>query len=289
MLEILNRKPANWVQNWSHRTSTKELKYDSSLENQFNYKWLNHSLFPKIIAEGSGEFRPCYTWGVMQGTHLAKVLGYDRISVLEFGVAGGRGLISLEKIAQRFESIYDIKMDVYGFDTGSGLPKPKDYRDLPNLYRKNQFHMDVVKLKKRLKKAQLVLGLIEDTIGEFIQSSPAPVAFIAVDLDYYSSTVHALRILVSEEKIILPRVYCYFDDILGRSCCEYVGEGLAIVEFNKSNEMRKIAPISGLKFHLPHPFNNKNWVEKFFMAHIFDHQFYGNPDKLGKNRYLDIQ
>lgn len=27
----------------------------------------------------------------------------------------------------------------YGFDTGKGLPKPQDYRDLPNLYRESAF------------------------------------------------------------------------------------------------------------------------------------------------------
>jgi hypothetical protein len=225
----------------------------------------------------------------MQGTHLAKALGYDRISVIEFGVAGGKGLLSLEKIAQKFERIYKINIDIYGFDTGTGLPKPKDYRDLPNMYREGRFPMDINKLKTRLEKAQLMLGLIEDTIGEFIQSSPAPIAFIAVDLDYYSATIHALRCLVSEEKILLPRIYCYFDDILGRSCCEYNGERLAIAEFNESNRMRKIAPIYGLKFYLPHSFSNQMWLEKFFMAHIFDHALYGHPDKLEKDRCLSIQ
>jgi hypothetical protein len=241
-----------------------------------------------IRAQGNRELRDSYAWGVMQSANLAKVLGYDQISVIEFGVAGGRGLISLEKIAQKFEYIYDINIDIYGFDTGTGLPPPKDYRDLPNIYNEGRFSMDVERLKLRLKKAKLNLGLIENTIVEFIQSPPAPIAFISIDLDYYSSTVHALKCLVSDKKNLLPRIYCYFDDILGRSCCEYNGERLAIAEFNESNKTRKIAPIYGLKYYLPHPFCNESWVDKFFIAHIFDHELYGYSDKLGKGYSLDI-
>jgi hypothetical protein len=187
------------------------------------------------------------------------------------------------------EHIYSINIDIYGFDTGTGLPPPKDYRDLPNIYSEGRFSMDVERLKLRLKKAKLFLGLIENTIDEFVQSSPAPIAFMAIDLDYYSSAVHALKCLLSEEKNLLPRIYCYFDDILGRSCCEYNGERLAIAEFNESNKMRKIASIYGLNYFLPHPFCNESWVEKFFIAHIFDHRLYGHPDKLGKGRSLDIE
>jgi hypothetical protein len=288
MIEVTKRKSIRKMKNWVHDKFEKEPRYDGCSKDEFNYKWLNHKLFPKISVGGKGDLRSNYTWGVMQGTHLAKVLGYDRISVIEFGVAGGKGLSSLEKASQLFEDIYNINIDVYGFDSGAGLPPPKDYRDLPNIYSQGRFSMDVIKLNKHLKKAKLILGLIEDTIDEFIRSSPAVIAFIAIDLDYYSSTVEALRCLKSEEKMLLPRIYCYFDDIFGRSCCEYNGERLAIAEFNESDEMRKIAPIYGLKYYLPEPYRNQMWVDKFFMAHIFDHRLYGQPDKLGKNRSLDI-
>ena len=70
----------------------------------------------------------------MQAVNLAKALDVERVSVVEFGVAGGNGLLALEKIAEQLEAIYGIAVDVHGFDTGGGLPAPVDYRDLPNIY-----------------------------------------------------------------------------------------------------------------------------------------------------------
>src|ERR1700749_5254524 len=40
--------------------------------------------------------RPHYGYCVYQGALLAKKLGHRRVSVIEFGVAGGRGLLDLE-------------------------------------------------------------------------------------------------------------------------------------------------------------------------------------------------
>ena len=148
--------------------------------------------------------------------------------------------------------------------------------------------MDVEKLRKRLTKAQLVLGQVEDTIADFIESGPDPIAFISIDLDLYTGTAHALRLLDAEHGLLLPRVYCYFDDIMGRSCCEFNGERLAIAEFNDSHEMRKIAPIYGLKYSLPQKYASKMWVEKFYLAHIFDHNLYGHYDGLAKGRDLRL-
>ena len=59
--------------------------------------------------------------------------------------------------------------------------------------------MDVEALKKRLKKAQLILGLVENTVPRFIDSGAAPVAFVSIDLDYYSSTMQALKILEADQ------------------------------------------------------------------------------------------
>ena len=98
-------------------------------------------------------------WGLSR-----KSLGIKRISTMEFGVAGGNGLLSLEHVALGVERHLGVEIEVYGFDTGVGLPKLNDYRDLPNLYRKGAFAMDFDGLRKRLKKAQLILGLVENTL-----------------------------------------------------------------------------------------------------------------------------
>ena len=157
------------------------------------YPWLN-SIFMKLLSEEPGVLRPSYTWGVLHSVHLAKTLGINRVSVIEFGVAGGNGLISLDRVAEKVEAILGVGVDVYGFDAGTGLPKPEDYRDLPNLYTASSFQMDVEGLKKRLKKAQLILGLVENTVPRFIDSGAAPVAFVSIDLDYYSSTMQAFKL-----------------------------------------------------------------------------------------------
>jgi hypothetical protein len=246
-------------------------------QDEFAYERLN-SIFKKLVAEPACSARPYYTWGVLQGAHLGKAMGINRISVVEFGVAGGNGLISLERIAEKVEPIFGVNIDVYGFDTGGGLPKPLDYRDCPNLWSAGYFPMDKGKLQRRLRRAQLVLGLIEDTGPKFIESKPSPVAFVSFDLDYYSSTMQAFKLLEAEQSLLLPRIYCYFDDIIGFTYSEYNGERLAISEFNAAHPMRKISPIYGLKHFLPKPHADSWWAEMFYIAHAFDHELYNRPD-----------
>ena len=50
---------------------------------QFSYDWLNRTLFPQIITEGKGQFRPQYVWGVTQGVNLAKTLGKKSMTLEE--------------------------------------------------------------------------------------------------------------------------------------------------------------------------------------------------------------
>ena len=64
-----------------------------------------------------------YAYICFNAALLAKKLGYERISVIEYGAGEGSGLLSLEE--------YTDQIDIYGFDSGQGLPKPNDYRDLP--------------------------------------------------------------------------------------------------------------------------------------------------------------
>jgi hypothetical protein len=197
-------------------------------------------------------------------------------------VAGGNGLISLEKIAESVEERFELHIDVYGFDTGAGLPKPVDYRDLPNLWRESAFPMDVERLQQRLKKAQLMLGLVGETVVDFIRSCPAPVAFISFDLDYYSSTIDAFKLLEAACSVLLPRVYCYFDDIIAFTYSDFTGERLAIKEFNASHSMRKISPIYGLRYFLPRSHRDTMWSEQFYITHLFDHHLYSRHDGLVK-------
>jgi len=228
----------------------------------------------KVLSE-IDKARSSYAWGVISGADLAKKLGIDRISVIEFGVAGGSGLVALEKIASKVEKIYGISIDVYGFDTAKGLPRPKDYRDLPHLWNESDFRMDKEKLQKRLKKARLVLGDVKDTIPGFMKSNPCPIAFMAFDVDMYSSTMDSFKLLEGKEDLFLPRVHCYFDDVMGFSFSEFNGERLAIDDFNKSHKMRKISRIYGLKYFVN---CDQKWTEQMYLFHVFGHKLYGKND-----------
>jgi hypothetical protein len=247
---------------------------------QFAHVWLN-SIMEKLLLQERKALRPNYTWGILHGAHLAKALGIQRVSVLEFGVAGGNGLVSLERSAEKIEDILGVGIDVYGFDTGHGLPRPLDYRDCPNLWSDGLYLMDEHKLRKRLNRANLVLGLVNETLPNFIKSKPSPVAFVSIDLDYYSSTVQALKLLEADTTLLMPRIYCYFDDIIGFTYSEYNGERLAISEFNASHDLRKISMIYGLRHHLPQRYSMAQWAEQVYIAHIFDHELYCKQDNLG--------
>jgi hypothetical protein len=220
--------------------------------------------------------RPHYAYGVQQGAYLANRLGIPAISVIEFGVAGGRGLIALEDVARLASRAYGVRIDVYGFDRAVGLPNSSDFRDLPYTWEEGFFAMDVVELQSKLREARLVLGDISDTVPTFIEEfDPAPIGFVAVDLDYYSSTVDALKIFNLPESYMLPRVLCYFDDIVGEDHVlqnDFVGELLAIQEFNSDNSKTKISPVNGLdtKRDLP-----GSWNDSMFAMHRFDHPSYG--------------
>jgi hypothetical protein len=249
--------------------------------------WLNAE-HKALLAKSDGESRPNYAWGILHGLHLAAALDIRRVSVLEFGVAGGNGLVSLEKIAADAESLFGVAIDVHGFDAGTGLPAPVDHRDSPNLFQESAFPMDVQKLRARLTSAKLHLGDVSVTVPEFIASMPAPIAFIAFDLDLYSSTNKALQVLEASSELLLPRVYCYFDDTLGMTHSEFTGERLSIREFNSRNESRKLSQISGLRYFVLPKFANQWWVEAFYLAHLFDHELYNRPDGLVQTDRMDL-
>lgn len=65
-----------------------------------------------------------------QAARLVKLLEIPRISVLELGVASGNGLVVIEQHARWIRHELDVNLEIYGFDTGEGLPEPVDYRDL---------------------------------------------------------------------------------------------------------------------------------------------------------------
>ena len=217
--------------------------------------------------------RPHYGFCVYEGAVLAARLGLDRISVLEFGVAGGNGLLSLEEHGQAVKRETGVGCDVYGFDTGQGLPPPTDWRDLPYLWKEGFYDCDVPRLRKRLGAAQLVLGDAAETVKDFVERGPAAIGAVMIDLDLYSSTASVLKVFERQEIKCLPRVFCYFDDVTGgplQAYNEYTGELRALREFNDRSPQRKFArlDLNGRR-RVP-----AEWNDRIYVLHNFDHPDY---------------
>ena len=240
--------------------------------------------FWEILARDTSPY-PQYLWGTMCAAGLAAALGRERITVIEFGVAGGNGLLELERVAAWVERRSGVGIDAVGFDTGTGLPRPQDYRDLPNLWSEGQYAMDSAALQARLSTARLELGAVAETVPAFLAERPAPIGFVSFDLDLYSSTTEALRIFEAEPAMLLPRVVCYFDDIIGFSHGDFTGERLAIREFNACHQDRKLSRLYGLRYVL---MQDRWWTEMMFMLHDFEHPDYNRPDGTNRRRELPL-
>jgi hypothetical protein len=233
------------------------------------------ALYAWCMSSGA-DTRPQYLWPLIHASHVARSLGIPRIAALEFGVAGGNGLLALERAAGIATELSGTEVDVLGFDTGSGMPEPTDPRDAPFLIEPSYFDMDEAALRARLTKAELVLGPVGETAPAWAAGDHAPVGFIAFDLDYYSSTVEAFAALDGDAERMLPRVPCYFDDTFGYGWTEFMGVHAAIAEFNESHDRRKIGKIHGLRFELPRNEFQDAWHEKMYVFHQFDHPRYAD-------------
>ena len=232
--------------------------------------------------------RPNYTWCVLHAASVAARTGVPEISVLEFGVAGGNGLVALEAVAAEAERVLGVGIRVYGFDTGEGLPPPHDHRDAPFLMEGGDFPMDQEALRARLDRAELVLGDVVSTVPASWSPGRPPVGFISFDLDYYSSTRDALRLLDGDSAAFLPRVLCYFDDIHCYPWGDSIGVRLAIREFNEERSNRKIDALHGMRFLIAPDHRDERWVEALYLAHLFDHPRYGDFEGTHLVRRLDL-
>ena len=222
-------------------------------------------------------YKPHYYSILYDSVISAKKLGYKKISCLEFGVANGNGIISLEKYSKILSKKFNINIDIYGFDIGkSGLPRPKDYRDLPHIWKKGFYAMNEKELKKKLIFAKIILGNVEKTVPNFfVKQKPTPIACIFFDLDFYSSTNSSLKIFNTNEKFFLPRVLCYFDDVQ-KYVNKYNGPLLAINEFNSKHKEQKILQDHGMMLNYTFGCH----MESVFTYHYFNHSKY--------DEYLDI-
>lgn len=217
-----------------------------------------------------------YGYGIYHAARLAKLLKLPAISVIEFGVAGGNGLVAMEEHAKVIQKLTKVKIQIYGFDTGQGMTPPADYRDMPYRFAPGNYKMDIPKLRARLKKAKLVLGDVRETAASFFEThKPAPIGFASFDMDYYSSTMHAFQLFADglNDDFFLPRIQCYFDDIIGHEISSYndfVGELAAIRDFNHASQHVKVAESRVFRKYAV----NFEWYHQFYVMHRFTHKLY---------------
>lgn len=230
-------------------------------------KQLNVSVKTRALWELSK--RPAYLLGVLAAAQQALKQKVPEISVIEFGVAGGNGLVALQSEAAAVEHETGIGIKVYGFDAGpQGLPEfIGDYRDHPDEWQPGDYPMDEPALRALLTdRTTFILGNVRDTApGFFKDFQPPPVGFVSIDLDLYSSTREALQIFRIPDKRMLWHVPLYFDDIEFLFNHKFAGELLAIDEFNEESSQVKIDKWYGVG--MGRPFPDRPFLEKLYVAH----------------------
>jgi hypothetical protein len=214
--------------------------------------------------------RPQYLAGVLAAADEAIKEGVKEIAAFEFGVAGGNGLLALGDIAAAVEAETGVRIAVYGFDAGSGMPElTGDYRDYPDHWQAGDYPMNEAALRSKLRKnTTLIIGDIRDTLPESLPRIREAIGFAAVDVDIYSSTCHVLRMFADPGRRMLRRVYMYCDDIDLPFTHRFAGELLAIEEFNRSNTGVKIDEWRGISKLRPFP--EAAWLKRMYIAHDLD-------------------
>lgn len=224
---------------------------------------------PAVRALWDLSARPAYLVGLLAAVEQAKRQKIDEIAVIEFGVAGGAGLLAMEYEAAALEREFNINIKVFGFDMGAaGLPEfIGDHRDHPDIWQSGDYPMDEAALKARLSsRTTLVLGNLRETVPRFLaEHTPPPIGFVSVDVDLYSSARDALALLAAPGMPMLWHVPVYLDDIEFIFNHRFAGELLAVHEFNTQYEHIKIDRWYGLRNGRPFP--ERPYLEKLFVAH----------------------
>jgi hypothetical protein len=241
--------------------------------------------------------RQQYAYSLLKAAEFARWAGFRSVTAIEFGVASGAGLLNICDISRSVTKATGVEFRIFGFDTGSGMPTPVDYRDMPYVFVRGAMAMvDHDRLRRALpNNAELILGDIADTLPQCLKrvSEESPIGFVAVDVDYYSSAKECLRVFSdSNPRKYLPMTMVYLDDIGIPGSNPWVGELLAVNEFNDEHKLRKIYPEIMLRAR--RIFKNAGWIDQIFIMHPLDHEWRNveNEDlrtQILENPYLEIE
>lgn len=61
--------------------------------------------------------RPNYVYGMLRAADVAKYFGKKEVTVIEFGVASGAGLLNMIEVAPQIERETGVQIRIVGFDT----------------------------------------------------------------------------------------------------------------------------------------------------------------------------
>ncbi len=160
-------------------------------------------------------------------------------SMLEFGVANGRTF----QLLLHFRDVWLRRMNLrnrvvaLGFDTFEGLPPPRE-GDEAAPWQQGDYRGDADEVQRYLEKCgftdfTLVKGFFKDTLAKQADLLRCcPPVFVAVDCDYYSSTIDIFDALLPE---LAPHgCMFYFDDVSVDFYSDLTGELKAITEVNRS-------------------------------------------------------
>jgi len=217
--------------------------------------------------------RQANAFALLTAADQARKQGLSALTVIEFGVANGAGLLNLSRLASLVSEETGVAFSIVGFDSGTGMPAPHDYRDHPELYREGDFpmqHPDELRTKLP-PNTTLVVGDIAQTVPDFVErlTARAPLAYVVVDVDYYWSTVSCLKVLDGEPERYLPTTIVYLDDIQFAAHNRWQGELLAVEEFNEDHDLRKITPYNFLR--ASRLFKRPIWIDSLYTMHVLDH------------------
>jgi hypothetical protein len=217
--------------------------------------------------------RQPYAFCIWEAAMLAKKYNVPKLTLMEFGVANGAGLMNICMIADMVTKETGVQFSIVGFDSGEGMPPARDYRDHPEKYFTGDFPVtDRAKLLASLPpNAEIIFGDIQTALQTYNDKVTAPIGFVAIDVDYYWSTKESLDIFLLARDKYLPMVYTYFDDVQDIDDNVFCGELLAISEFNAdaTHPMRRCAPANFLnELRL---FKRAIWHKQIYITHVFDH------------------
>jgi hypothetical protein len=114
--------------------------------------------------------RPNHAWGLLNIADKAISQGIKKLTCKEFGVANGAGLINMAKVARLVTKETGVDFSIVGFDTGYGLPSPREYRDHPEHYHEGDYPLqDKDQLSSILpSNTHIYFGDIADTVPTFL-------------------------------------------------------------------------------------------------------------------------